>query len=102
VLFIGRYQHRPLHLFGGAGLAAMFVGTIICAYLTVIKIGGAAIGTRPLLLLGVLLIVVGVQLLTLGLLGEMVAATRQDVLGTRGGDQLVERVVGGEPAQRTS
>ena len=100
VLFMGRYQHRPLHLFGGAGLLAMAVGVVICTYLTIIKIGGEAIGRRPLLLLGVLLIVVGVQLLTLGLLGEMIAATRQDVRGTRGGDQLVERVVGA--AQRTS
>lgn len=100
VLFMGRYQHRPLHLFGGAGLLAMAAGVVICAYLTVIKIGGAAIGTRPLLLLGVLLIVVGIQLLTLGLLSEMVAATRQDVRGTRGGEQLVERIVSAD--QRTS
>ena len=99
VVFLGRYQHRPLHLFGGAGLAAIALGFVICVYLTIVKIGGEAIGRRPLLLLGVLLIVVGVQLLTLGLLGEMVAATRQDVRGTRGGEQLVERVVGGP--QRT-
>lgn len=98
VLFLGRYQHRPLHLFGGAGLLAMAAGFVICIYLTIVKIGGEAIGRRPLLLLGVLLIVVGVQLLTLGLLGEMVAATRQDVRGNRSGEQLVERVV----SQRTS
>jgi glycosyltransferase involved in cell wall biosynthesis len=102
VVFLGRYQHRPLHLFGGAGLAAIAVGFVICVYLTIVKIGGEAIGRRPLLLLGVLLIVVGVQLLTLGLLGEMVAATRQDVRGTRGGEQLVERVVGEDGSQRTS
>jgi glycosyltransferase involved in cell wall biosynthesis len=100
VVFLGRYQHRPLHLFGGAGLAAIALGFVICVYLTIVKIGGEAIGRRPLLLLGVLLIVVGVQLLTLGLLGEMVAATRQDVRGGSGGEQLVERVVGGGP-QRT-
>ena len=95
VVFLGRYQHRPLHLFGGAGLLAMAAGFVICVYLTIVKIGGEAIGRRPLLLLGVLLIVVGVQLLTLGLLGEMIAATRQDVRGSRGGEQLVERVVHG-------
>ena len=64
------------------------------AYLSAVKIfGGEAIGRRPLLLLGVLLIVVGIQLLTLGLLGEMVAATRQDVRGPRSRELQVERVV---------
>jgi glycosyltransferase involved in cell wall biosynthesis len=93
VLFIGRYQHRPLHLFGGAGLLSMMAGVVICLYLTVLKISGEAIGRRPLLLLGVLLIVVGVQLLTLGLVGELIAATRQDVRGPRTSELQVERVV---------
>jgi glycosyltransferase involved in cell wall biosynthesis len=95
VLFIGRYQHRPLHLFGGIGLLLMLAGLVMCAYLAVVKIGGEAIGDRPLLLLGVLLIVVGIQLLTLGLLGEMVVATRRDVRGPRGSQLQVERVVDG-------
>lgn len=95
VLFIGRYQHRPLHLFGGAGLVSLFAGLIICAILTVEKISGAAIGGRPLLILGVLLILGGIQLFTLGLVGEMIAATRQDVRGGNTTAQLVERTVGG-------
>ena len=94
VLFIGRYQYRPLHLFGGVGLLLMVVGFVISSYLSAIKIfGGEAIGRRPLLLLGVLLIVVGIQLFTLGLIGEMVAATRQDVGGPRSRELHVERVV---------
>ena len=95
VLFIGRYQYRPLHLFGGVGLLSMTVGLVVCAYLTILKIGGAAIGTRPLLLLGILLIVAGIQLFTLGLVGEMIAATRQDVLGARTSTQLIERTIDG-------
>ena len=94
VMFIGRYQYRPLHLFGGAGLVLMLAGVVISIYLTVLKIGGAAIGGRPLLLLGVLLIVVGFQLITLGLLGEMIAATRQAVRGPRTSRDQVERIVG--------
>lgn len=74
VAFMGRYRHRPLHLFGGLGLATSFIGFLILAYLTVIKIGGAGIGERPLLLLGALLIVVGIQLLSLGLVGEMITS----------------------------
>jgi glycosyltransferase involved in cell wall biosynthesis len=100
VLFIGRYQYRPLHLFGGAGLVALFVGLVICVYLTVEKITGEAIGNRPLLMLGVLLIIGGIQLFTLGLVGEMIAATRQDIRGTAATAQLIERTVDGrdEPA----
>jgi glycosyltransferase involved in cell wall biosynthesis len=78
VAFMGRYQHRPLHLFGGLGLATGFCGFLILTYLTVIKIGGAGIGERPLLLLGALLVVVGVQLLSLGLVGEMITNNRAE------------------------
>jgi glycosyltransferase involved in cell wall biosynthesis len=95
VLFIGRYQYRPLHLFGGAGLVSLLVGLLICVYLTVEKLSGEAIGNRPLLVLGVLLILAGIQLFTLGLVGEMIAATRQDVRGGRTSLQLVERTVDG-------
>lgn len=95
VLFIGRYQYRPLHLFGGTGLVSLFVGIGVCAYLTVLKLSGEAIGDRPLLVLGVLLIVAGIQLFTLGLVGEMITATRQDVLGARTSAQIIERTVDG-------
>ena len=67
----------------------------MCVYLAVLKLGGEAIGDRPLLLLGVLLIVVGIQLLTLGLISEMVAAARQDIRGPSGSELQVDRVVRG-------
>jgi dolichol-phosphate mannosyltransferase len=78
VVFMGRYRHRPLHLFGGLGLTASFAGGVILVYLTVIKVGGARIGDRPLLLLGVLLVVVGIQFLSLGLIGEMLTSHHED------------------------
>jgi hypothetical protein len=53
-------------------------GAAILAYLTVVKIGGARIGDRPLLLLGVLLVVVGVQFLSLGLVGEMLTGHHEE------------------------
>jgi glycosyltransferase involved in cell wall biosynthesis len=95
VLFIGRYQYRPLHLFGGAGLVSLFIGLGLCVYLTIEKLSGEAIGNRPLLALGVLLILAGIQLFTLGLVGEMIAATRQDVRGGGTSAQFVERTVDG-------
>src|SRR5207302_9611538 len=68
VSFIGRYQHRPLHLFGGLGLVLGLIGFAILIYLTVVKALGHAIGERPLLTLGVLLVVVGLQFFSLGLI----------------------------------
>lgn len=83
VMFIGRYQDRPLHFFGGLGLGLTVAGVVIGMYLTVLKILGHAIGERPLLFLGILLIVVGVQLLSLGLLGQMLVILRRDESGSR-------------------
>jgi glycosyltransferase involved in cell wall biosynthesis len=97
VLFIGRYQYRPLHLFGGLGFALILVGVVISAYLAVLRFGGEAIGDRPLLLLGALLIVVGIQLLTFGLLSQMFVAMRPEQSAVRTSDAQVERVVGGGP-----
>ncbi len=72
VLFITKYTRRPLHLFGGIGLVAITVGFAIDAYLAVLWLLGHPISRRPLLFLGILLIVVGFQVLTTGLLGEMI------------------------------
>jgi len=74
VSFMGRYRHRPLHLFGGVGLALGAIGFAVLVYLTVLKLAGNAIGHRPLLTLGVLLVVVGMQFFSLGLLGELVTS----------------------------
>ena len=74
VAFISRYRHRPLHLFGGVGLALAAVGFVVLSYLTVLKLTGEAIGGRPLLVLGVLLVVVGIQLLSLGLISELITS----------------------------
>ena len=77
VLFLGRYQHRPQHLFGGIGTLFIVIGLLVELYLTIDKlVFGNPIGQRPLLLLGALLIIVGVQLLSLGLVGELIANSR--------------------------
>ena len=94
IVFMGRYRHRPLHLFGGVGVGAAVAGAAILAYLTVDKIGGAAIGGRPLLLLGVLLVVVGIQFLSLGLIGEMLTSHHEEkVQATRSGRAHVRDVL---------
>ena len=78
VSFIGRYRHRPLHLFGGLGLALGAIGLAILVYLTILKLGGHAIGGRPLLTLGVLLVVVGLQFFSLGLISEMITSHHEE------------------------
>jgi glycosyltransferase involved in cell wall biosynthesis len=78
VTFMGRYRHRPLHLFGGLGLLMGAVGFVILLYLTVVWLWGEAIGHRPLLTLGVLLVVVGIQLVSLGLLSELVTSHNEE------------------------
>lgn len=99
VVFLARYQFRPLHLFGGAGAGMTFVGLLICLYLTIVKIGGEAIGERPLLFLGVLLIVVGVQLLTLGLLAQMQVLTRREIAGAGLERGRIDRVLDPAPVE---
>ncbi len=83
VSFIGRYRHRPLHLFGGLGLGLGAIGFAILVYLTVLKIGGHAIGERPLLTLGVLLVVVGLQFFSLGLISELITSQHEERNGPR-------------------
>jgi glycosyltransferase involved in cell wall biosynthesis len=87
VTFMGRYRHRPLHLFGGLGLALGSIGFLICVYLTILWFAGNAIGHRPLLTLGVLLVVVGMQFLSLGLIGEMITTHHEERALERGRDE---------------
>ena len=80
VLFLTSYLKRPLHLFGLGGLGVFSVGALISLYLTILwflrEIGGVAgiepIGTRPLFSLAILTIILGIQIISVGLLGEMV------------------------------
>ncbi len=78
VSFMSRYRHRPLHLFGGLGLLLGIVGGCILVYLTIEKLLGEPIGRRPLLLLGILLVVIGIQFLSLGLLSELVTSQHRE------------------------
>ena len=72
IKFLMRFLHRPLQAFGGVGLGFGAAGFAILAWLTAEKIAfGQAIGGRPLLLFGVLLMLIGVQLIATGVIGEL-------------------------------
>jgi hypothetical protein len=86
IMFLRRYSARPMHLFGGAGLIACFLGILMGLYLAGLKIWAGIqdgivgfrsikIGDRPLLMLSILLIILGVQFLVMGLLAELVVRT---------------------------
>lgn len=77
LLVLTRFQFRPLHLFGGAGLLLMTVGLGVLGLLTVRWFQGDAIGHRPLLLLGALLFLTGLQGLAIGLIAEMIGHARE-------------------------
>jgi glycosyltransferase involved in cell wall biosynthesis len=82
VLFLRSYLVRPMQVFGLAGLASLTSGLGVTAFLTFEKLyRGQDIGTRPLLLLGVMLILVGIQLLSLGLVADVVGRTYHEAQG---------------------
>lgn len=72
IKFMFRYLHRPLHAFGGLGLSFIVPGLLVLLELLIEKfVFGHNIGTRPLLLGGVVLTLIGVQLIAMGVLGEI-------------------------------
>jgi len=73
VMFLNRYLASPLHLFGLVGGLILAIGVVLNVYLLVEKILGRAIGQRPLLFLAVMMVIVGMQFIFFGLLGEMMA-----------------------------
>lgn len=82
VRFLLGYATRPLHVFGGFGLATAGLGVLLGLYLTFVKLVlGEDIGNRPLLTLAVLLVIVGVQFIGMGLLGELVVRTYYESQG---------------------
>jgi len=82
VKFLHSYGTRPAHLFGLVGLSFGAIGSVILAYLAVLKIFfDEAIGGRPLLLLGALLFLTGVILVSFGLMGELLVRTWHESQG---------------------
>ena len=72
VLFLTKYLKRPLHVFGTIGAVVAFIGVLIGLYLAVLWVIEGGVGFRPLLMLSVLMIILGIQFFSIGLLGELV------------------------------
>jgi glycosyltransferase involved in cell wall biosynthesis len=98
VLFLTTYLQYPLRLFGLVGAAFTLLGFAVCAYLAVLWFEGhRPIGDRPLLTLGVLLLITGLQFVSTGLVGEMLLRTR-----SRAEPEYVVRRILGAAGQTSS
>lgn len=75
ILFQRKYLQKPLYLFGNLGMIFFSVGILINIYLLIVKFMGNDIGTRPLLFLGILLILVGIQFFTIGIVTDLLMRT---------------------------
>jgi glycosyltransferase involved in cell wall biosynthesis len=71
MLFFKRYMKKPMHLFGNTGIILFLIGALINVYLLILKILGQDIWGKPLLILGLMLVLAGVQLITIGIVVEI-------------------------------
>jgi glycosyltransferase involved in cell wall biosynthesis len=78
IFFLTKYTRRPLHFFGRIGSVLGLIGFISLSYLTILWFQGISIGTRPLLLFGVLLVLIGGQTVFTGLLADLIVNVNQD------------------------
>jgi glycosyltransferase involved in cell wall biosynthesis len=82
VRFLLSYSTRPSHVFGTVGLLTSGLGVLLAGYLAVLKLfTGASLGDRPLLTLAVLMIIVGVQFISMGLLGDLAVRSYHETQG---------------------
>ncbi len=98
LLFIRKYFQRPIHLFGILGVFLILLGLLINMYLLVVKLGfGEDIGSRPLLIFGMMFILAGIQLFTIGIVMELLIRTYYESQSKR--PYRIKNVsIGGKPA----
>lgn len=75
MVFFQKYLQKPMHLFGTSGILVFLVGLAINFYLLVLKFFGEDIWGRPLLILGITLVLGGIQLITIGIVAELIVRT---------------------------
>lgn len=75
MLFFQKYFQRPIHLFGGIGIIAFLIGLLINFYLLILKLMGEDIWGRPIMILGFILVLGGIQFITTGIIAEIIVRT---------------------------
>jgi glycosyltransferase involved in cell wall biosynthesis len=89
ITFLIKFLKRPMHFFGWFGGILSTFGFGVCLYLSVLWFGGESIGNRPLLILGILLILIGMQMLSTGLIAEMIVHSQK-----RSEEDVIEYISG--------
>jgi glycosyltransferase involved in cell wall biosynthesis len=89
VIFLTKFLKRPMHLFGCFGILSFISGFVICLYLSMIWFSGERIGHRPLLSLGILLLILGMQFISTGLIAEMITFNQRE----KGQDDYCEIII---------
>jgi glycosyltransferase involved in cell wall biosynthesis len=98
VKFLLDYATRPIQIFGLFGLLSLSAGTVLGVYLSVLKLFfGQPLADRPMLFLVVLLVVVGVQLIIMGLLGELVIRTYHETQGKP--TYIIREILSDDPSE---
>lgn len=97
LLFIRKYFQRPIHLFGIFGFLLIILGFFINMYLLIVKLMGEDIGTRPLLIFGLMFILAGIQLFTIGIVMELLIRTYYESQNKRP-YRIKNITIGGQPA----
>lgn len=93
MFFFQKYRQKPMHLFGTLGVGSFTLGSVILAYLGVLKLFGESIGTRPLFYIGILLLITAIQLITTGFISELLMRTYFESQNKK--PYAVKEVVGG-------
>ena len=94
MVFFRRYIQKPMHLFGTMGFISLFLGLLINMYLLILKILGHDIWGKPLLILGLIFLLGGIQLITIGILAEINVRTYFESSNKK--TYQVRRIVGGQ------
>lgn len=95
MVFFRRYIQKPMHLFGSMGFVALFIGILINIYLLILKIMGEDIWGKPILILGLIFLLGGIQLITIGILAEINVRTYFESSNKK--TYQVRKIFGGSP-----
>lgn len=83
MVFFKKYMQRPMHFFGGIGIVTLALGFLINFYLLILKLFGYDIWGKPILILGMILLMGGIQLMTIGIVAEMLMRTYYEGQGKK-------------------
>jgi glycosyltransferase involved in cell wall biosynthesis len=94
MVFFKKYMQRPMHLFGVTGIITFLIGSMISFYFLVLKLFGEDIWGRPLLILGITMLIGGIQLITIGIVAELIVRTYYESQNKK--TYRVKEIIGGK------